>query len=114
MQALLVLAVGKLDISCTAVALDDTQGVEFSKGVSVLKASKMPPVDLHLLTGTRLKPYKCAAMCPLSPKVSQIVPDDGDFPVKALFSDPLKHHRGLDFGIFFNKLYDKIPIGIKL
>ncbi len=108
------MAVGKLDISRTAVALDDTQGVEFSIAVFVLKASKMAPIDLHLLTGARLKPNEWSVKFLLSPKVSQIISDDGDFPVKAHFCDPLKHHRGLDFGIFFNKLYDKIPIGIKL
>ena len=114
MQGLLVLTVGKFNICRPAVALDGGKRIKLSQGVAVGKTSKMAPVDLHLLAGAGLKPDKWGTKLLLPSQFFQIIPDDGDFSIKTLFSDSLKHHRGSDFGILFKKRFDPISIGIEL
>jgi len=66
----------------------------------------MTPVDLHLFSGRGFKSSIGNGLFALSPKLEQIVADNGDFAVKAVFCQMLQHHRAAYGRILLQKFFD--------
>ena len=114
MQNGLLLAVGKAHIEHATEGFDYHQGIELSPGVVVLKGTKMAPVDLHLLARGRFKAGIGDAVLTVAPDLEQIVADNGNLAVKAVFGQMLQHHRGTDRRVLIQQIFNQIPIRVDL
>ena len=53
-------------------------------------------------------------MLTVSPELEQIVADNGNLAVKAVFGQVLQHHRGTDRRVLIQQLFNQIPIRVDL
>jgi hypothetical protein len=73
----------------------------------------MTPVDLHLLSGIRLKTDICLALLLRTTHLSQQIPNDGNLSVKAFIAKTLKHHGGFDLWVLIEPLVNLVKIWIQ-
>lgn len=75
-QSLKRLTVRELEIHLPAVALDETEGVQFSRGAFINKRSEVTPVDLKTLARCRLHAYEGAPGFRFAPHRLQVIFDN--------------------------------------
>lgn len=112
-EGFLSLGVGELQVEKTAVAFEDDQAVELPLGLPIGQGSKMAPVYLALLAGKGFKADEGLFLFEVPPNAVQIVLDDGESPIKALGSDPLKDDGGRGCGIEVQEPLDFFLEGVQ-
>ena len=112
-ESLLSLGVGEFQIEEAAVAFEDGQAVELPLGFPIGHRSKMAPVHLALLAGKEFKADEGFFLFEVTWNAVEIVLEDGDAPLKALGSDPLKDHGGRSCGIDVQEPLDLFLEGVQ-
>jgi hypothetical protein len=112
-EGFLSLGVGEFQVEEAAVAFEDGQAVELPFGFPIGQGSKMAPVYLALLPGKGFKAEEGLFLLEGSSNAVEIVLEDGDSPLKALGSDPLKDHGRRGCGIEVQEPLDFFPEGVQ-
>lgn len=103
MQGFLPLGVCELEVEHAAVGLDHGQAVEFAHSVAIGKRTKVSPIDLDLLTRSRLEAYEGPSLLCVGTYGAQVVLEDGVAAVKAEREKSLANHFRAGPGVHFEQ-----------
>jgi len=112
-EGFLTLGVGEFQIEEAAVAFEDGQAVELPLSLPIGHGSKMAPVYLALLAGKGFKADEGLFLFEGPSNAMEIVLENGDPPIKALGSNPLKDDGSRSCGIDVQEPLDLFLEGVQ-